>query len=444
MTTPAITPLDAWICRKIGMGNDCRLDRDRLERYQLDAVNRTLAHVRRHSPFYRQHLRRLSPEPLPSLDGLGSIPLTSADDLRRDPHALLCVSQSRIARAVTIDTSGTTGQPKRLFFTDADQELTVDFFHHGMATLVTPGQRVLILMPGDVPGSVGDLLVKALARMAVTGIVHGPVARPEAAIEAVRRERINCLVGIPVQVLNLACHPQGRGLAGQIDGVLLSTDYVPDAIVHRLQREWGCRVFKHYGMTEMGLGGAVECAAHVGYHCREADLLVEVVDPQSGLPVADGTAGEIVFTTLTRHGMPLIRYRSGDLAAFRVDSCPCGTLLKTLDAVKGRLAGVLTLRNGECLGTGDLDEALFGVDGVVNYQAVVNGQGGAERLTLRVETQPTSGMGDLVDPIGRAVRSLPSIRMALEYRSLTVVVIPMDRPVTASTGTAKRTIVDQR
>ena len=105
---------------------------------------------------------------------------------------------------VTLATSGTTGAPKRVAFTGADQELTVDFFHHGMSVLCGPGDRVLILMPGQTPGSIGDLLRKGLARMDVEGIVHGPVSDVDAALDAVERHEDSVVVGIPLQVLAMA------------------------------------------------------------------------------------------------------------------------------------------------------------------------------------------------------------------------------------------------
>jgi len=120
--------------------------------------------------------------PLKSLDELAVIPVTTIADLCRDPLAQLSVSQDRIACAVTLETFGTMGNPKRLFLMDADPELTVDFFHHGMSTLVATGERVLILMPGNLPGSVSGLLVNALERMKVQGVaqqaidrVHSPI-----------------------------------------------------------------------------------------------------------------------------------------------------------------------------------------------------------------------------------------------------------------------------
>jgi phenylacetate-coenzyme A ligase PaaK-like adenylate-forming protein len=89
-------------------------------------------------------------------------------------------------------------------------------------------------------------------------------------------------------------------------------------------------------MTEMGLGGAMACEERVGYHPREADLIFEIIDPQTGGPLPEGEVGEVVFTTLTRAAMPLIRYRTGDLSRWIPGNCPCGSVLKRLDRIADR------------------------------------------------------------------------------------------------------------
>lgn len=443
MTTLPTTPLEPWVCRKIGAPLNRPLDRRELARFQLAALNQTLAHVRRYSPFYRDRLAAL-PDRLSALDDLTAVPVTTATDLARDPMALLCVSRDRVARVVTLETSGTTGRPKRLFFTASDLELTIDFFHHGMSCLTSPGQRVLILLPGDSPDSVGDLLARALIRLPATGRVYGPVRDPADAVEAARKNRADVLVGIPVQVLAMADSDRGRELAGRIQTVLLTTDYVPDAVVARLRRRWGCRVFKHYGMTEMGLGGGVECGALNGYHLREADLLVEIVDPVDGRPVADGTPGEIVVTTLTRRGMPLIRYRTGDRAAFGVDPCPCATVLKTLGAIGGRVDGALPLTGGPPVFLGDLDEAVFAVDGVANYRAGTQGEGNVRRLCLWVAVTAGAAFDDAAARILAGINRLPAIRSAAAAGRLAIDIQPASKPIPVSTGTGKRRIEKER
>ena len=116
-----------------------------------------------------------------------------------------------------------------------------------------------------------------------------------------------------------------------------------------LENTWKCTVFTHWGMTETGYGGGVQCGAREGYHMRDLDLLLEVVDPETGEPVPDGELGELVLTTLRRTGMPLIRYRTGDLGRFIVSPCPCGTLKPRLAEVEGRLADVISLPGGKWL-----------------------------------------------------------------------------------------------
>jgi len=151
------TPLEPWIAEKIGSSREGPF-RESIERYQLARLQETLTRVRAGSPFYRRHLAAADGHNLHSLADLGRLPFTTAEDVRRQPLAFLCVSQGEIERVVTLRSSGTTGESKRIFFTREDQELTVDFFRVGMSTLAGPGARVLILLPGERPGSVGGLL----------------------------------------------------------------------------------------------------------------------------------------------------------------------------------------------------------------------------------------------------------------------------------------------
>jgi phenylacetate-coenzyme A ligase PaaK-like adenylate-forming protein len=355
------------------------LTREALAAYQLDKLRETLDRVRTKSPFYRLKLAR-APSRLETLDDLAAFPFTTADDLRAGPLQLLCVSQGEIQRVVTLETSGTSGSPKRLYFTLEDQELTVDFFQVGMSTLVDPGDRVLILLPCERPGSVGDLLKTGLERLGAVGIKHGLVRDTRETLETLRHERADALVGVPVQALGLARQLQ-PGLPIRLKSLLLSTDHVPAAISKALEAAWGCTVYNHYGMTEMGLGGGVECQARRGYHLREADLYVEIVDPHSGEPLADGQYGEVVFTTLTRRGMPLWRYRTGDISRFVPGACPCGSVLKTLEPIRYRKDGIIAA-GSQHFTLADLDEALFPLDGLLDFTAAARGD--ATALALHI------------------------------------------------------------
>jgi len=374
--------LDAWIGKKIGIGMGT-LTREQLSLYQLEAMGDTIRRASKDSPFYRTLLKDFVGTTMSSLADLQRFPFTDADHISTQALQFLCVSQSDISRIVTLDSSGTTGKAKRIYFTPADQELTIDFFEQGMSTIVKPGERVLILLPGERSGSVGDLLLRALQRAGTIPLLHGVVCDFAKTLEIMVRERIDSVVGIPVQVLALARYTEFLKKRIRLKNVLLSTDHVPDAITQELGRIWGCQVFEHYGMTEMGLGGGLDCSAHAGYHVREADLYVEIINDR-GEPVPDGQEGEVVFTTLTRRGMPLIRYRTGDISRFILGSCSCGTILKRLERITKRKNDLVYLSEDQYFSMADLDESIFAVPGVMDYTASVDNRELATKVNVTV------------------------------------------------------------
>jgi phenylacetate-CoA ligase len=434
------TPLEQWIAMKTGLKGTEALTMDALRQLQLASVRKTIAYAARQSLFYRDHLRGYDPERIKTLSDLASFPFTTQHDLAESGLQFLCVSQSDIERVITLLFPGFEDIPRRAFFTPEDLELTVDFFHHGMATLVKPGWKVLILLPGDRPGSVGDLLVTGLRRMDVQGIVHGIVQDPAAAIREIVEQEIDCLVGIPAQVLSIVRHEQAETIpSGRIKSILLSADYVPGAVVEELERLWECVVFSHYGTTEMGLGGGVECEALSGYHMREADLFFEIIDPDTGRPQPDGTIGEVVFTTLTRRGMPLIRYRTGDLAAFLTDPCPCGTVLPTMDKVRGRIRDMVRLRTGDWLGIPDLDDTLFSLPGIVNFTVSI--APGRDRDHMTVEIYPAAARKRHgTEAVVAALQTIPQIGSAISDGCLQLEPVSFTDENKVMTGTIKRTI----
>ena len=379
-----ITPLDSWINLKISSDKNIH-KRGGLYGYQLNKIRETIRLVREKSIFYRNHLKDYSELDISSIEDLADLPFTAASDIRDNSIKMLCVSQDRINRVVTLDSSGTTGTPKRIYFTAEDQELTVDFFVHGMLTLTMPGDRVMILLPCERPGSVGDLLASAIERIGAIPVRHGAVKNIKETLDELDRTKANVLVGNPVQILALArFYELNCENNPSIERVLLSTDYASDAVKTELQRIFRCRVFDHYGMTEMGLGGGIDCSAHEGYHLREADLFFEIVDPHSGKTVSEGEYGEVVFTTLTRDGMPLIRYRTGDISRFISGDCPCGSDLRRMDYIKYRNDSVVLLGDGQRLDISDLDETLLKIDGVVDFESACISKGSAASLIIKI------------------------------------------------------------
>jgi phenylacetate-coenzyme A ligase PaaK-like adenylate-forming protein len=135
-----------------------------------------------------------------------------------------------------------------------------------MATMTEPGQSALVLLSGNSPDSLGDLLGRALAGIGVSPDIHGPVRERAEAVQAA--EKADCIVGLPVQINRLCLSANGL----RPKTVLLTADYIPQGIIDNIRNLWGSDVFTHYGMTESGFGLAVQCVAHEALHLRDAEL----------------------------------------------------------------------------------------------------------------------------------------------------------------------------
>ena len=409
-----MTPLQEWIARKIGVPPGGDLDCETLHAHQLRYLLKTLELAKNNSPFYQAHLRDIHVQGMTSMADITRLPFTFPEDLASSGLQMVCVSQSEIARVVTLQTSGTTGNPKRIYFTREDLELTADFFAHGMKALVKPGQKVMVLMPGPNLGSVGERLTTGLERIRCRAVVHGFVDDPGQVIEKINDLGVDCLIGLPVQVLSLARWPD-KITPGRIKSVLLSGDYLPRSITEAIKKAWDCPVFNHYGMTETGLGGGVECNALQGCHLREADLFLEIVDNQ-GRAVPQGQSGEIVLTTLTRTGMPLIRYRTGDFSRFLTSRCACGSPLKRLGRLRGRS---IYRSKGIELPLEDMDETLFALDDLVDFEVSVERKENKYLLNLEFWTIP-GGNPDLDLDIRQCLHKSPVLGPLINHGILSV------------------------
>jgi phenylacetate-CoA ligase len=396
-----LSPVEAWTARCAGLAGS--LTPEALAAWQLNRLRQVLAYVRQNSRFYREAFRDVAGASWPTRVQLGQLPFTWPSDLARDPFAFLCVPCGEVARVTTVTTSGTTGERKRVFFTQHDLQRTVDFFEQGMQTLVSPGQHVLILMSGETEHSIARLLEAGLARFGVTARIRGRDWGLDDALAAARRA--DCIVGIPADVICMC-----RSDAGvRPRSVLLSADYVPQSVIACVEHTWHCCVCTHYGMTEIGFGGAVQCAAGEGHHLRSAELIVEIVDPVSGASLAPGQLGEIALTSLASEAMPLIRYRTGDMARMVDEPCGCGGVLPRLGRVEGRRENDFSLGNGHTVSIHLLDEVVFAVPGVRAFEAALRNDGRRQVLQLTIDaTEPLDGRS-------LAAKLPGSIGIAVEY-----------------------------
>ncbi len=406
--------LDAWVGRTIGLKHlPTRYD---IEAYQLRRLNETIAYARSQSPFYRMRSDWPDLLELSDLGDIARLPFTTAHDLVRSDPSLIALPLRDAARLVNIPTSGTSGQQKRLFFTEADIEATVDYFENGMATIVRPGSCVAVAFPAQRPDSVGDLLMRGLNRLGAF-----PVALPvdgalDTLVGALRELQPAAIAGMPVTLGAAARRMETDGGSPlRIETALVSADSVSPSLKAALAVIWGAEVFEHWGMTETGYGGALACEAHDGLHIRETDLYLEVIDAGSGRVLPSGYEGEIVLTTLCRRGLPLIRYRTGDIGGIVETRCHCGSVLRRL-RLGGRIAEPTLLERGGSLQTELIDDIIFSVDGVVDF-AVELKTGKEARLAVDVVAAP-----QVLEDVRSALLHHPIVGPVLQSEKINIAV----------------------
>ena len=389
------TKLENWICETEALPE---LTREGLEALQLKRLNETLIRLKQRGGFYRDY-----PEHLENLAQLRTLPFTTPEMLSANPGKFLLTSQSEVSRVISGATSGTTGMPKRVFYTERDTEHTVGFFAAGISEMLAPGEKCFIAFPFTGPFGLGDLIAQAVERLGAVPIRAGFGQTWGKMCDLVRETQPETYIGFPVTLLSLA---RMYGAQFPIQRALVSGDACPEGVMEELEKMLGTRLYPHYGSRECGLGGAVTCPAFAGMHLRENHIIPEIVD-EHGNVLPDGEYGELVITTIGAEAMPLIRYRTGDHTRI-LPPCKCGGVTKRIDTVS---------RRGGAVSMEALDSVLFRIPGLVDYRAEFDGRLRVEALTLHEKMDPV---------IAQALRSqYPE----LEHRLTTAVCRPDDRPM---------------
>ena len=366
--------------------------------WQMERIRETISYAKKRSMFYGKRLAAVSESEIRSYKDMASVPFTTQQDVVMSSNDFICVPEKDIARIRTFKTSGTTDDVKRIYFTEKDIERTVSFFAHGMSAIASCKERVLIMMSDERPGSIADLLRKALDRAGIASKIHGHISDAEAA--AADAANAECIVGTPSEI-NFLCvtYPMLRP-----NSVLLSADYVPASIIAKIKRIWGCKVFTHYGMTETCYGCAVQCSEGSAHHIRHEDMFLEIVDPIDGSQLPPGESGEIVMTVFANEAMPLIRYRTGDIAAIETGTCVCKGILPRLSAVKGRVVNTVRIPGGSSISIEHLDEIMYGIEQLRTYTAEIKR---GEKNCAVFLTVDTNGRGHKEEIISRLREYVP-------------------------------------
>jgi len=315
--------IDKMIMAQEGLAS---LKREDITRMQLAKLNALLAREKERRGFYKD-----LPEHLSSLDDLRSLPFTTEQDLSEHSSSMFLGSQSDVERVISGSTSGTTGISKRVFYTEKDLEHTVQLYMAGIGEMALPGESVLICMPFSGPQGLGELISEAVRHIGCRPVKGGTDYSYGEIAALIEKEKPENIIAMPVPLLSML-RVIGRG---SLRKALVSADACPPSVQKACEELLGSKLFPHYGSREMGMAGAICCSAHEGMHLRENCVIAEIVD-ESGSVLPDGEKGELVITTVGMEALPLIRYKTGDLARILPGICPCGSEVLRLE-VLGRI-----------------------------------------------------------------------------------------------------------
>ncbi len=361
---------------------------------------------------YRRKMEELgiSPESIGSLDDLRKLPFTTKADLRENyPLGLLACDRRKAVRVHA--SSGTTGKPTVVAYSEGDVALWSDIMAHRLAVAGLTDKDVfqVILGYGLFTGALGfHWGAERLGAM----VVPAGGGFTERQLLLMEDLATTAFTSTPSYALHLA---EVIGAAGIRDRLALRVGiFGAEAWTEemRLRIEEGLSIvaLDSYGLSEViGPGVAMECPERSGLHFDPDHFLVEIVDPDTGEPLPAGSEGEVVITTLTKEALPVIRYRTRDLSRLLPADCPCGCGEPRLARIKGRCDDMLIIR-GVNVFPSQVEVALSRVEGLsLHYQLHVLTDGAMKELKVLCEAERPVGDDEASRMAKRAVRAIQTV-----------------------------------
>ncbi len=335
----------------------------RVRELQWIRLKRIVRYAYDRSPFYRRKFDelKLRPQLLHTPDDFTRFPFTTAQDLR-DWQKFLAVPETQLSAVFT--TSGTTGEPKRVYYTARELNALSNVGALGLRLRVPDRLVALIALPAGLWMGTAEAQ-RVVERAGGLGLPVG-AADPASVVAQMRRFVPNVVITSPSFMVVLTHEAERQNFRIKLEAILVGGETLTREHVARFQDYWSAPTYNAYGSTEIGGGQTVALPTCECLHLNGLQLYTEIIDPATGLPADHG---ELVFTPLVREAMPLLRYRSGDLAGWSHCACwlPFGSIM-----LKGRTDDLIV--------AGDMN--LFG-----NVLADVTGRvaGATGRLTIIVD-----------------------------------------------------------
>ncbi len=382
---------------KIWDENEC-LPREQLRELQLKRLQESIARAKK-VPLYKERLRDIAPEDIKELSDLKRLPITTKEDLRGNyPLNMLAVDRAEISRIH--GSSGTTGKPTFVAYTEND----VTMWANLCARFLTAGglrSHHLAHIAFGLGLFTGGFGLHFGINTVGAGIIPVSAGNTKRQVMLLNDLAPEALICTPSYALNIA--EVARELGYDSAELPLKYGYFggemwTDDMCKKIEEELGIFATNNYGLSEIiGPGVSGDCKYRNGMHIQEDHFLVECLDPDTLEEVEEGEKGELVFTSLTKEAMPIIRYRTRDISSLNYEPCACGRTGVRMSRVLGRSDDMLIIR-GVNVFPSQIEEALLKVEGTsAHYLIVVDRPDNLDRVTLQVEMLPQTFSDKMTD-----------------------------------------------
>lgn len=407
------------------------MDREAVRAIQLERLRETMKRAYR-VPFYKERMDKIGmkPEDFKTFEDLQKMPFTVKTDLRDHyPYGLFAEPMENIVRIHA--SSGTTGKPIVAGYTRNDLENWAEC----IARLITAaGARRSDIAQisfgyGLFTGALGLHYGLEKIGAAVVPISSGNTERQ---INLMRDFGSTVLVATPSYAMHMAEVAERMGAMKDIKlrVGLFGAEASTEEMRAKLEEKWGIIATENYGLTEvMGPGVAGECEYKRGMHINEDHFFCEIIHPETGEVLPEGEQGEMVITTLTKEGMPMIRYRTRDITRLITEKCACGRTSLRMEKCKGRSDDMLIIR-GVNVFPSQIESVLLGVKEIgPHYEIEVDRENYMDKIEVKVELIESSLLDNFAE--------LENLRRSIMARLR--VVCQLDIPVKlVSPNTLKR------
>ena len=365
-------------------------DRAEIRELQVDRLRATVENAYENVPFYREQLDDLgvAPADIESVEDVRKLPMTTKEDFRDEyPDGLFAVDHDDVRRIHA--SSGTTGKPKIVAYTDEDIDVWSEVMARSLAASgVEPGETVQNAYGyGLFTGGLGLHYGAEELECTVIPIGGGQTQRQ---VEMMADLESDVLACTPSYALYFAETAEEMGHDPRnlpVSTVAFGAEPCTDPMREEIEQRLDANGIDLYGLSEIvGPGVSIECVeAKNGLHVWEDRFLPEVIDPATGEPVEDGEEGELVLTTLSKEALPVLRYRTGDLTTLYYDECECGRTMVRMDNVTGRTDDLIIVR-GVNLYPSEIEHVILDIDGVAPYYRIdLHKQDNLDVMELTVE-----------------------------------------------------------